>query len=648
MKIKRRKREKVTKNAEIDIGRRRRGKRRQRRKLYLSTWLTPQFMNSSNPIIRNERIYFNELPSITDDGHHNLVKQLEIGQESTALKEEVDTNGTELLKTLSIDTIWNTFLKIFHNLKLLLFLLFQKKHNLSQREQIDTKEIDINTLSINTFPHSPSSTGSATATATDSDIELIAERNILTNDFHLIGKKYNNRSQYQQNSILVDVDDVDESGAASRNIIATPNQSFFKAHQLNNDNTGETLRALALKKLALGSTATTKPTSTNSQYGTDLSIAKPIRYTQKKLHENALIPSSMSPRLSSSSLPPPPSLLISSRLPAQKYSSNGLHSERLLSATSFLQQYRNTSTPMATPKKTNDKYKEHIMRYYAQTKPKWSSEQGTSYPTSSATAYLDNLISSLSKKGITSTVEQAQSKIQELITRKRLQESQVGVKGLTEQQLKQVYQIWKSDPRKLVIEKFNIDLKVEDLLTLRDGNWLNDIVIDFYINLLMDASNDKVFGWTTHFYTTLERRGYQGVAKWAKKRKLNLFKKEKVIVPVNISQTHWALAVIDNVAKTITYYDSLDSSGMGNSQAVSNLQMYMDGEAKQLGIQPILYEQISHIKCPQQSNGFDCGVFVCAASRYIVENKTMNYSQKDMKMFRRRMVYEMMTTKLVE
>lgn len=107
----------------------------------------------------------------------------------------------------------------------------------------------------------------------------------------------------------------------------------------------------------------------------------------------------------------------------------------------------------------------------------------------------------------------------------------------------------------MCINRYNIDISFADLQTLRDGRWLNDNIIDFYLNLVMKR-NSKVFIWTTHFYSTLASRGYSGVARWAKRKKIDLFTMDKVIVPVNISNTHWALAVIDNLQKTITYYDS--------------------------------------------------------------------------------------------
>ena len=47
---------------------------------------------------------------------------------------------------------------------------------------------------------------------------------------------------------------------------------------------------------------------------------------------------------------------------------------------------------------------------------------------------------------------------------------------------------------------------------------------------------------------------------------------------------HWALAVIDNIKKTITYYDSLGGThNSGNPQAVQTLAHYMKEEAKRLG-----------------------------------------------------------------
>ncbi|KAL6454545.1 Senp1 Sentrin-specific protease 1 [Candida maltosa Xu316] len=278
-------------------------------------------------------------------------------------------------------------------------------------------------------------------------------------------------------------------------------------------------------------------------------------------------------------------------------------------------------------------YQQSILDYYIPTKPM----SIHSY------SLLDNVISNFYIDTISSFYEKSQNKLQDLITKKRTEAISI-VKPLSPNQLTKVTEIWTSGDGQ-VNNNYSIGITTSDLQTLREPKWLNDNVIDYYFNLIM-KEYPEVFGWTTHFYTALESRGYQGVARWAKRKKIDLFQKAKVLVPVNIANTHWALAVIDNMDRTITYYDSLNT--VGNPQAVANLATYMDGEAKRLGLEPITYDLIPHVTSPQQKNGSDCGVFTCTTARYISGDKKLNFSQDDMKVIRRKMVYEILENNLLE
>ncbi|KAI5967671.1 hypothetical protein CANMA_002851 [Candida margitis] len=279
-------------------------------------------------------------------------------------------------------------------------------------------------------------------------------------------------------------------------------------------------------------------------------------------------------------------------------------------------------------------YQQSILNFYVPPRP----ISITSY------SLIDDLIANFKIDRISETYKQAQSKTQDIITAKRLA-SKAKIEPLNDSQLAKVNQAWIANPRSICINQYSIDISYADLQTLKDGRWLNDNIIDFYLNLVMKQS-PKVFIWTTHFYSTLASRGYSGVARWAKRKKVDLLAMDKVIVPVNISNTHWALAVVDNLQKAITYYDSLRFGQSGNPEAVKNLQMYMDNEAKRLGHDAIKYKPVPYIEAPQQKNGSDCGVFTCIAARYLAQNSELKYSQNDMKMIRRRMTFEIMSDQL--
>ncbi|CAH2353735.1 hypothetical protein CLIB1423_12S01772 [[Candida] railenensis] len=235
---------------------------------------------------------------------------------------------------------------------------------------------------------------------------------------------------------------------------------------------------------------------------------------------------------------------------------------------------------------------------------------------------------------------------QELITKERISSTSL-IEPLTVEQLAKIKKVWNSSNLSIVVSSaFQIDITCRDLQTLCDGSWLNDNVIDFYSSLI---TNDKpsVFCWTTHFFTTLQSKGYTGVARWAKRKKLDVTQMELVLVPINIMGTHWALAAVDNKLKEFQYYDSLSSSG--NLKALQILKTYMQEEGKRLNssIDFNEYKLVPLMDSPQQSNGYDCGVFTCTSAFFVSGRKPLNFSQKDMKLLRRKMAYEILTKELL-
>jgi sentrin-specific protease 1 len=91
---------------------------------------------------------------------------------------------------------------------------------------------------------------------------------------------------------------------------------------------------------------------------------------------------------------------------------------------------------------------------------------------------------------------------------------------------------------------FNIDVRRKDLQTLKGLNWLNDEVINFYMNLICARSetlNDLLaYPFATFFYPRLIKDGHQGVRRWTKK--VDIFTYNLIIVPIHLGM-HWTLAV---------------------------------------------------------------------------------------------------------
>ncbi|KAK6204945.1 uncharacterized protein RJT21DRAFT_12130 [Scheffersomyces amazonensis] len=282
-------------------------------------------------------------------------------------------------------------------------------------------------------------------------------------------------------------------------------------------------------------------------------------------------------------------------------------------------------------------YKKTVLNYYI-----------PSLPISTASySVLDNLIPQYYIDKVSSIYQNYHDSILSRVDKSRI-ESQSLIKPLTSNQLSKVYNAWNNLNQGVYASHFQIELYNHDLTTLRDGKWLNDNIIDYYMNLIIEKSNHKVFGWTTHFFSTLEEKGYSGIVRWGKRKKLNLFEKDLIMVPINVMNTHWALAVINNKSHSIEYYDSLISSN-GNIRAISLLKDYVEQEANRLNKKiSSEYQLFPRMRSPQQANGYDCGVFTCTAAKYLSFNQPLRYSQNDMKNIRRRMTFEIMSNELLE
>ena len=57
--------------------------------------------------------------------------------------------------------------------------------------------------------------------------------------------------------------------------------------------------------------------------------------------------------------------------------------------------------------------------------------------------------------------------------------------------------------------------------------------------------NPDVHFFTSHFMTTLKRKGVDAVSSWTANKNINVFKKRLIFVPVN-ADLHWSLCVVVN------------------------------------------------------------------------------------------------------
>ncbi|XP_021913096.1 sentrin-specific protease 1-like isoform X2 [Zootermopsis nevadensis] len=203
-------------------------------------------------------------------------------------------------------------------------------------------------------------------------------------------------------------------------------------------------------------------------------------------------------------------------------------------------------------------------------------------------------------------------------------------------------------PNEVLVEAFGLPIKRRDMQTLAGLNWLNDEVINFYMELLKERGKlenyPSVYAFNTFFYPRLLSGGHTALKRWT--RKVDIFSYNLVIVPVHLG-VHWCLAAVDFRNKTIKYYDSMGSS---NYKCLQSLMKYLQDESldkKKTPFNTSGWKTENVQKIPQQMNGSDCGMFSCMYAEFICRNADIIFTQEDMPYFRRKMVYEICSSKLL-
>ncbi|CRK90990.1 CLUMA_CG004678, isoform A [Clunio marinus] len=204
----------------------------------------------------------------------------------------------------------------------------------------------------------------------------------------------------------------------------------------------------------------------------------------------------------------------------------------------------------------------------------------------------------------------------------------------------------------VLISKFNMNITRLDLHTLDGLNWLNDEVINFYMELIKERSQKveylpKVHVMNTFFIGQLLKMGYSGVRRWT--RKVDIFAHDIIPIPVHVGGVHWCMAIIHMRNKTIRYYDSM---GHPNNVVLQALEQYLKDESmdkKKVAFDTSDWsiESISKYDIPQQQNSSDCGVFSCMFAEFICRDSKITFEQKHMHYFRQKMVFEIVTGELI-
>lgn len=182
-------------------------------------------------------------------------------------------------------------------------------------------------------------------------------------------------------------------------------------------------------------------------------------------------------------------------------------------------------------------------------------------------------------------------------------------------------------------------LTMSDVRRLQPGVYLNDNVLDFYLQYLYREKWDESLRKRVHLFNTFfykkwsectQRMGegdleydfsrYGIVRKWTKN--VDIFTKDFLVIPVN-HKFHWSLAIVCFPGAILNIFQEsrqccllgFDSLKLFRSSHFDQIKRYMNMAWRNRAVKSerhlnFAIERCIPLKTPSQKNGADCGVFV--------------------------------------
>ena len=196
------------------------------------------------------------------------------------------------------------------------------------------------------------------------------------------------------------------------------------------------------------------------------------------------------------------------------------------------------------------------------------------------------------------------------------------------------------------------EIGYEDLATVSEGNWVNDIALYEYLQLVCQTANERgeaelsgTFQCLVPYFGTDIQKGVPMERLNKLTSKVDITEAQGVLIPMNISAKHWTLFVADLHTRTVFTLDSGERFNSTNMESLGwQVACYMrtwTGEQKCRSWTEGW--QVQKRESPQQRNSTDCGAFVAQFARAIAleGDNIWDVRQENMRHLRKRMIQEL-------
>lgn len=201
-----------------------------------------------------------------------------------------------------------------------------------------------------------------------------------------------------------------------------------------------------------------------------------------------------------------------------------------------------------------------------------------------------------------------------------------------------------TDENEIVSTIQDIPVTQQDLGRLRNNDRLNDNLIQFYLELLIQKTQVSMFAFPTYYYARLETIGFTTEPqRWVLS---DLSRVDKFLLPIYHSrEQHWSLVYVETIEKNVYHFDSLFGS---SSVVLNNVKSHFNNLIRPKLENMYEWNSVYYNEVPRQTNGIDCGVFVCLYSRHVILERDFSFSQRDINQWRKIIEHEIVQVNIIE
>ena len=192
--------------------------------------------------------------------------------------------------------------------------------------------------------------------------------------------------------------------------------------------------------------------------------------------------------------------------------------------------------------------------------------------------------------------------------------------------------------------RFGINLLLSGLNTLKPNQWLNDNMINYFLNLLLVHLNRPCLLFNTFFFNSI-KNSISSVDSWF--QNVNIFSYKFHLIPIHHNNNHWMLVCTDLNQSKVTLFDSFHQTHP--SVLLKIKEFYQRHYVHHYSVSlPDSWTFIHEKSIPLQRNGYDCGVFVCKfAELFLREPVSYNFLSRDCDFFRKQIMLSLLTDEIV-